>query len=466
MEKNLLVRLRKGEPLTSWQQVQLILQLSFPTILAQLSTILLEFADAAMVGHLGAQEAASIGLVASTTWLFGGLISAAASGYTIQIAHRIGAGEEQKARVLVRHGLAVAVGFGAALMLAGLMISGKLPHWLGGDPSVCGDAAAYFRIFMLQVPLMQVNRMAGGMLQCSGEMKIPGMLDILMCLMNIVFNVLLIFPSGTFVIPGTGFYLPGAGLSVRGAAWGTLLSVMVSMTAMLCYLLLRAPMLRLRPGEGEAVSKDEIRRAFRISVPQAVESVVTGSAYVAFTAVVAPLGTIALAANSFSITAESICYMPGYGIGVAATTLIGQCYGAGRQDLTRRLSWLLTALAMGIMAGAGVLMYIFAPQMIGLLTPDPAVRELGTAVLRIEAFAEPFYAASIVVSGVFRGYGDTLTSSILNLISMWAVRIPLAAFFSAGWGLRGAWTAMCIELYVRGTLFLGRLVRKSTQQKR
>lgn len=87
---------------------------------------------------------------------------------------------------------------------------------------------------------------------------------------------------------------------------------------------------------------------------------------------------------------------------------------------------------MGIMAFSGAVMYLAAPVMIGILTPDPAIRELGTAVLRIEAFAEPLFAASMVVAGVFRGAGDTLVPSILNFVSMWLVRIPLAAFLAPG----------------------------------
>ncbi len=458
-KKDLLVSMREGETLTGRQHVLLIFQLSIPAILAQLSTIILEYADASMVGRLGAGESASIGLVTSTTWLIGGICSAAAAGYTIQVAHSIGGRDYKKARTNVRHGLLVALLVGALIMAAGLLISGKLPVWLGGDPSICGDASLYFRILMLHVPLMEFNHMAGGMLQCSGEMRVPGFLNALMCFINIVLNALLIFPSGTIRIPWTQLYLPGAGLRVAGAAWGTVLSELICVSLMLLYLLFRSPLHRIRNEGRSPFSKDEIKKALSISIPQGFESVITGSAYVAFTAIVAPLGTIALAANSFSITAESLCYMPGFGIGIAATTLIGQCYGARRIDLARRLSWLLTALSMIVMACSGLLMYIFAPQMIGLLSPVPEVRELGSTILRIEAFAEPFYAASIVISGIFRGYGNTLNSSILNLISMWAVRIPLAAYLAGRSGLRGVWTAMCIELIFRGILFIVRLAR-------
>ena len=99
-------------------------------------------------------------------------------------------------------------------------------------------------------------------------------------------------------------------------------------------------------------------------------------------------------------------------------------------------------------------MYFLAPLMISLLSPNLAIQTLGSEILRIEAFAEPMYAASIVASGVFRGAGDTSVPSVLNLVTMWAVRIPLASFLAYGYGIQGVWLAMCIELCVRGALFL------------
>ena len=137
--------------------------------------------------------------------------------------------------------------------------------------------------------------------------------------------------------------------------------------------------------------------------------------------------------------------------------LIGQSIGAGRRDLARQLGWLATGLGMAVMSAAAVLMYAAAPLMIGVLSPDAAVRQLGAQILRIEAFAEPLYAASIVASGVFRGAGDTLVPSGMNFCTMWCVRLPLAAYLAPRMGLSGVWIAMCAELCVRGVIFLLRL---------
>ena len=114
---------------------------------------------------------------------------------------------------------------------------------------------------------------------------------------------------------------------------------------------------------------------------------------------------------------------------------------------------------MIVMAFMGAVMYIFAPEMIGVLSPVPAIRELGTTVLRIEAFAEPFFAASIVAYSVCVGAGDTLRPAVINLVSMWGVRLTLAAWLAKDYGLRGVWTAMAIELTFRGLMFLVRLFR-------
>ena len=118
---------------------------------------------------------------------------------------------------------------------------------------------------------------------------------------------------------------------------------------------------------------------------------------------------------------------------------------------------LTVGLGMIIMTFSGALMYAFAPQMIGMMSPDPAVVELGAQVLRIEAFAEPMFAASIVASGVFRGAGDTLMPSVFNFVSMWGVRLPLAALLAPHIGLHGVWIGMAADLIVGGILFLMRL---------
>ncbi|MBQ9396209.1 MAG: MATE family efflux transporter [Proteobacteria bacterium] len=459
MKKDYLKQLRDGEPLTRKQLCILILQLSVPAILAQISSIVMQYIDASMVGHLGSQESASIGLMASSTWLFGGLCMASGIGFNVQIAQAIGAKNDVKARQIVRLGIVVSLIFSVLLLVVGVWICGSLPGWLGSESALHADASAYFFIFSLFMPVMTLNYVCGGMLQSSGNMKTPAILHIAMCVLDVIFNAVLIFPDWTVEIADWTIAIPGFGLGVVGAALGTALAECVIVLLMLYFLLVRSPSLRLRHGERfESCNRLPIlKKALKIAAPIGFEQAVMCGAQIASTRIVAPLGMASIAANSFSITAESLCYMPGYGIGVAATTLIGQSIGAKRDDLTRKLGWLTTALGMGVMAFTGALMFVFAPQMIALLSPDPEIQALGTTILRIEAFAEPMYAASIVATGVFRGAGDTLVPSCMNFVSMWFIRLPLAALLARNLGLEGVWIAMCIELCCRGAMFLMRM---------
>ena len=180
--------------------------------------------------------------------------------------------------------------------------------------------------------------------------------------------------------------------------------------------------------------------------------------------IVAPLGVIAIAANAFAVTAESLCYMPGYGIGSAATTLVGQSHGAKRPRLVRRFGFITVGLGMLAMSFMGVLMYIFAPEVMQLMSPVTEIQTLGAEILRIEAWAEPMFAASIVAYGVFIGVGHTVIPAVMNFGSIWVIRLPLAWWLSTSMGLKGVWIAMAIELTFRGIIFLVRLFSKKWSQ--
>lgn len=452
--------LRGGGANTIRHQLRLTLQLSMPSIVAQLSTILMQYIDASMVGSLGASASASIGIVSTTTWLFWGVGSAIVAGFSVQAAHLIGADRDDSARRLVGQAMTGILTVAAVLALLGLAISGSLPRWLGGAEDVVPQATSYFRVFSLSLPVLFVNFLAGSLLRCSGNTLVPGLLNVAMCVLDILFNWLLIFPARDIVVSGMTLHIPGADLGVTGAALGTVFAELVIMGLMLWYLLRKSRHLNLKKGFiCFRPSAEVLRKALRISLPMGTEHIIMCSAQIFITVIVAPLGTAAIAANAFAITAESLCYMPGFGIADAATTLVGQTIGAGRRNLTRRFAYISLGMGVCFMTVTGLLMYIGAPLLMEIFTPVQEVRDLGVMALRIEAFAEPMYAASIVVYGIFVGAGDTLVPSMMNLISIWGVRIPLAAWLAGSMGLRGVWIAMCIELCFRGVIFLIRLLR-------
>lgn len=454
----LLSLIRTGQPMTFGQQLKLTAWLSFPAILAQLSTIVMQYIDASMVGSLGAQASASIGLMASSTWLFGGLCSSSAMGFSVQVANRLGASDKEGAREVLKQSFIPALCFSILLALTGIGVSGTLPYWLGAEAEIAGPAATYFWIFTSALPFLQISFLAGAMLRCSGNTLFPGLVNVGMCVLDVVFNALLIFPTRELNLGGLTFTMPGAGMGVAGAALGSVLAEVVAGSVMVWYLWRRNRELNLMGCKASfLITRAKLFKAFRIAAPLCGQQMMFSGAQVLITSIVAPLGAIAIAANAFAVTAESLCYMPGFGICEAATTLVGQSLGAARRKLARRFANICVGSGMVVMTLMGVLMYIGAPMMMGVISPVREIVDLGVQVLRIEAFAEPMYAASIVAYGVFIGAGDTLIPSCMNLGSIWIVRLSLAAWMAPTLGLKGVWIAMAIELCFRGLIFLWRL---------
>lgn len=448
----LLGRLRKGENLSGRQQLRLVLTLCLPAIMAQLSTILMQYIDEAMVGNLGASQSAAIGLVSTTTWIFGGFCMATNSGFSVQVAHLCGAADFSRARAVMREALLSVLLFSVALGLFGVAISRNLPIWLGGTPEIIRNASSYFLIYTLFLPMMQLYFSAGAMLQASGNMKVPAIVEALMCVLDVGLNYIFIYKLG---------------MGVPGAALGTGISETICAAVLLWYLLTQSKDLKLRSDESNSFlpKKKTLHNAMGITSPMWIQNIIQRGAYIASTIIVAPLGTIAIAANSLAITAESFCYMPGYGLGDAAQTLVGQSIGAGRKPLARRFALIATALGAAMMTLLGALMFIFSENMMGFLTNDPDVISLGARCLRLEAFAETLYAVSIVAFSACVGAGDTKIPSILNFGSIWIIRVGLALILTPRMGLLGYWVAMATDLNIRGIVFLCRIMGQSWMKK-
>ena len=448
---DLLAYIREGREMTQGEKLRLIISLSIPSILAQISATVMFFIDASMVGHLGAKASASIGLVETTGWLMGGLGAAANMGFSVQVAHAIGANDFERARRVLRQSLVCCLLWSLSITTVALLVSGRLPYWLGGSAEIAHDASLYFALIGVFGIFYQIEGLGGSMLKCSGNMKIPSMLNICMCLMDVIFNYLFIYILG---------------MGVMGAALGTGLAELVTACLMMYFLLVRSDMLSLvgRPGSFKPKA-DVVQNAIKIGAPMGLQHLLMGGAQIVSTLIVAPLGTVAIAAHSLGITVESLCYMPGFGIAEAATTLVGQSFGAGKRKLTQSFAHMSTGLGVAVMTLMGVLMWIFASELMSLMTPVDEIIAIGAECLRIEAFAEPMFAASIVINGIFIGVGDTLRPAIMSLASMWGVRLTLAALLATTYGLPGVWTAMAIELTFRGIIFLVRLVQGGWMRK-
>ncbi|MGP1587181.1 MAG: MATE family efflux transporter [Treponemataceae bacterium] len=442
----------------------LVWHFSIPAIIAQFMHIVMQYADSAMVSRLGSSASASIGLVVTSTWLFYGLITAFCSGFSVQVAQSLGAGDSEKTKTVVKSGFVTITIISFFLALLGSLVSFKLPVWLNASDDISRDASLYFLIFSISMPVVMNCYLCICFLQCAGRMKIVGVLSVLICVAEVAFNA---------------FYIFILKWAVVGAALGTFTSELIFLVVLLYFVLFKVEELKpdfkssnkLKLKENllnlqktvcskSSCTGEILRYACKISIPMAFEQISLCAAHIMITGIVAPLGTISIAANSFGITAEALCYMPAYGIAHAATTIVGQVSGAGYAVPAKKFAKLCTAFGMIFIAFLSVTMYFTCPWIFKLLTPDENVRALSIQVLRSEIIAEPMFAAYVVASGALRGIGDTLVPAIFNLVSMWLIRVSLSWVLVKQYGLKGVWVAMCIELFFRGTLFLIRLFRQ------
>ena len=459
--EQLSARMRQGETIPLRDTAGVVLMLSIPSILEQIVVTAMEYIDAAMVGHIGAEATAAIGIVSSSTWLLHGILVGLYNAFSIQIAQYLGADRQQDARGVLRQAMLFNLAAGLAAAAFGIGISGHLPGWLGADVSLQANASAYFAIWSAALPFTMAMGMYTSMLRASGDALTPGLISVLVCVLDVVFNFFLINPTRTL----WGITVWGAGLGVPGAALGTALATVVGSLLALCILLFREGPLCIRKPGSWKITRACIRNLGKVGVPLAAERAALSSAQVLQVRIVSQLGTVAIAANSLGVSAEGLCYMAGYGIQGAAIALIGQAVGAHRKDMAKRFAWLCTLMGMGIMTLTGAGLFAFAPALMSIFTADAAVIALGARVLRIEAFAEPMFGASIVASGAMQGAGDSTACFVLNLVSMWGIRLTLAFLLAPRFGLVGVWGAMCFELCVRGLLFLIRLARGKWLEK-
>lgn len=442
---------------------KMIVLLAWPTVVEQLLQTAVNYVDTAMVGSIDTSATAAVSVCSPAIWLLMGLTAGAAVGYSVIVARRIGEGRTEDARETIRQSVLAAGVIGLALTLAvELVIAPNLPYWMKTEEAVARQAVGYFRIVgaanVFQAALMIFSRI----LRCVGDAKTPLKFNILTNVINVVGNYMLIYPSRQVSIGGWSFTLHRAGMGVAGAALATAAATAFSGGALLLVLFYRKAPTQIHLGESFRPNKEIIRQAVRLGLPSFFERATISVGQVISTFLISGLGTVALAAHQLSNSAESICYMPAFGVSIAATTLVAQHLGAGEKERAYQYGRLCAMIGMGIMVVTGGTLFALAPRLIRLFTRDAAVIALGSKVLRIQALAEPLVGAGNVLSGVFSGAGDTRWPFFVSVIGMWLIRLPLAAILIFGfyWDLTAVWLGMALDWAARGSICLIHFFRR------
>lgn len=426
-----------------------IFALAWPAILEQTLQTIVMYCDTAMVGSLGAQASAAVGLTTPVSWLVCSPLWALGTGFLACISRAIGAKDERTARTAAMQSMFAVVVAGAVMTLITQVISPFLPAWLQADPEIHVDASAYFAITCLPMLFRASSVIFASTLRASGDTRTPMAVTSLMNVINVILNFFLIFPTRTLSVLGVEMTMPGAGLGVRGAAIASAVAYVFS-GVMMFRAMLRSKRISPR-GMRLHLDKPVMAQCIRVGIPVACTRVGVCLGQVVFLSQVSSLGTISLAAHSLALTAEEAIYLPGYGMQTAAATLSGNAVGAKDEKRLLHQAKLITGIAMFLMFCTGLVMFLLPAQILSIFTPDADVIREGVKIMRIVAVTEPIYAAAIVLEGIFDGMGDTKTPFIVSIATMWGIRI-LCTFLCVSvfhLGLTAVWTCMAADNVTR-----------------
>jgi putative MATE family efflux protein len=393
-----------------------------------------------LVGGLGATSIAAVGLGQLLAFVATTLVSGISVGTNVIVAQLWGARRRQDAGEAARHFLWLSIG--VSLLLAGLGIAGNqfVMQQLGAESSVIALALPYSTIIFLVIPCTVLIQVLSSILQGTGDTKTPmyGLIGV-----NVL-HVLLAYPLiyGRWGAPELG--LKGAAIAVG----------LAEATGML-YLLLRCrPILK----ESSMLRLDLIRSIWEVGASVSGERIIQQAGIFIYTKLVLLYGTVAYAAHQVGLSIESFSFLPGYGLAIAAATMVGQSIGAGKYTRAKLENWEANRLAIVIMASMGLLFFFFPHTLLGAFTTDEAVIELGTMFLQIVAVLQVPLALTMVLAGSLRGAGDTRFIMGATMIGMWGVRVPLA-LVAALWMRQSVfyiWIAMIADWSVRMGLLLWR----------
>ena len=452
--------------------LRVILWLAWPLFLEQILTTLVSYADQAMVGALGVQATAAVSISNSFVFLVNGAVIAMGVGLTAYIARSVGAKDYEAAKAYIRHAFLLLLFMGLPLALLITALYRHIPMWMGAEADVLPDAASYLLITSLFRIFTMAMMVLGSVFRGRGDTKTPLRINILTNILNVAGNYLLINPTHTlstpaftlpFIgtsVPSLSVVIPGADMGVQGAALSTGFSWLVGGILLGVMLFVKKDPTRISLRESFKPDMPLIRRVVKLSLPAMGERVFMSLSGIVVTRTIASLGTIAVAANSVYLTAESISYMPAFAFATAATTLVGQALGAEKPRLAERYAWYTVAVGGVLMVAAGVLLYLFAEPLVRIFTPNPEAIALAKRCLQITAFVQPVQSTAWILAGALRGAGDTKWPFIFTVIGNWGPRTlgALLCVFVFKLGLEAAVLCTCADISLRCVLCIIRFL--------
>lgn len=420
-----------------------VIRLAWPVVIQQVSFTTVQLVDTFLVGHLGEDALAGVGLASILYWFPLSGMFAIGIGGTAVVARNVGAGRPEQANATLRGTQMLALIWGVAMAVIFFAAAAPMLRIMGAEPKALDEGVLYMQAAAFGVPFYTILYAGNACLQGAGDTRTPMLIMLVVNLVNGVVAYVLINGPGPF--PEYG---------VRGSGLGYLASALAGASIVLAFLVRGNGVLRLDPSKALSVERAETGRVLRVGVPAGAEQFQFQMAFLLYTRIIATLGTTALAAHQVALRIEGLSFQPGFALGVAAATLVGQGLGAGRADLAEKAATSAARIAFVFMTATGIALMIFGAPITRLFINDDDVVDIGRKLLLIFGFALPAMAVSLSLGGALRGAGDTRSVLGIMTAGVWGVRLAPAYLLAivAGFEVPGAWAAAVMDINSRALL--------------
>jgi putative MATE family efflux protein len=420
-----------------------VLALAWPVLVQQVALSLVQLVDTFLVGHLGSDALAGVGLATFIQWTPQAGVFAITAGTIAVLARNVGGGERENASVSLRQGLLLALLWGVVSMLFVFLTAAWSLGVMGATGQTLELGATWLRWASPGVLASSVLFVANGALQGAGDTRTPMLVMLIVNVVNAIVAYTLIHGS---------FWLPRLGVAGSGIGFST--SQVLGLLIILALLTRGRSGLRLDWRAFLTIESVTMRRILNVGVPSGLEQVQFQFAMLAYTRIISSLGTTALAAHSVAIRIQGLAFMPGMAFSQASTAMTGQALGAGNPRLAERAAFSAVRIALAIQIGVALMLALFGGPITRIFIDDPTVTGTGRKLLLIFAVAQPGIAVGFTLAGALRGAGDTRAVMMIFAISPWIMRVILAYFFAVvlGWGIAGAWLGAVGDMWTRAAL--------------
>jgi putative MATE family efflux protein len=421
---------------TTKQKLFVILALAVPAMIENILQTVVGFVDTLFVAKLGLNEVTAVGVANAILAVYIAIFMAIGVGTSSLIARNIGAGDMDKAKSIARQSTFISAIIGLLFGLITMLFSEPLLRLMGAESNVLADGVTYFKIVGIPSVFIALMFTFGSILRAAGDTKTPMKVSWWINILHIGLDYILIF--GVIGLTGLG---------VAGAAWATVI-VRIFGTLALYYYIKKSNVSFNLFG---ARSTEDANSIIKLSTPAAIERLIMRLGQVLYFGLIVKIGADTYAAHTIAGNIETFSYMPGYGLAIAATTLVGQSIGARRTKEAYEYGMLTTWVAVVFMSLIGVILFFLSPWFATWFTTDKNAVDMVATALRIDAFAQPALAVGLVLAGALQGAGDTKSPMYSTAIGMWVIRV-LGVYIlgiQLEMGIAGVWISIAIDLYVR-----------------